>query len=379
MKYSEKKLLGIELFIILLFLVNIFFLQANIYVISLVLIVTFFISVLILGFEDDRHRFKKDGVLLSIIFAIVYEILIYLFGLYVGFLRSSYSLSLLGFAQNIIPFLLITIVSEILRFEFITKGEKKSIFPIITFMLFVLIDTSVNMYNYDLNNQREIVEMICLVFIPSISKNILLTYWMEKFGILANVIYLGITTLIVFLVPIIPDFNKYLQAVIGVIYPIMLYLITRRILKDYNKEKEYKNIKAKRITTIALAAFILVIVALSSGIFKYRFLTIGSGSMRNELYVGDVIIVKKLDKDEFKEIEVGTILVFKKENKIVVHRVVEIDDSGDFVIYYTKGDYNKDRDNWVVTERDIIGSTRYKIPLVGLPSIWLKDFVERRH
>lgn len=378
MKNSEKKLLFIELFMILLFLINIFFLQANNYIISIALIIMFFISVFILGYEEDRHRFKKDGILLSIIFSVVYEILIYLSGLYVGFLRSSYSLSLFGLIQNIIPFILIAVTSEILRYEFITKGDRKRSLFILTLLLFVLIDTSVNMFTYNLNSGREIVEMLCLVFIPSISKNILLTYWMKKFGVLANIIYLAIQSIISFLVPIIPDFNKYLQAIIAVVYPIIIYFITKRILKDTKNDDIEKNKKVKTISYIFLMIFIVIIVALTSGIFKYFFLTVGSGSMRNELQVGDVIIVKKLNENEFDQIEVGTILVFKIENKVVVHRVIEIEKGNDYISIYTKGDNNKDRDNWVVKKENIIGLTKHKIPLIGLPSVWLYRVVEGR-
>lgn len=378
MKNSEKKLLFIELFMILLFLINIFFLQANNYIISIALIIMFFISVFILGYEEDRHRFKKDGILLSIIFSVVYEILIYLSGLYVGFLRSSYSLSLFGLIQNIIPFILIAVTSEILRYEFITKGDRKRSLFILTLLLFVLIDTSVNMFTYNLNSGREVVEMLCLVFIPSISKNILLTYWMKKFGVLANIIYLAIQSIISFLVPIIPDFNKYLQAIIAVVYPIIIYFITKRILKDTKNDDVEKNKKVKTISYIFLMIFIVIIVALTSGIFKYYFLTVGSGSMRNELQVGDVIIVKKLNENEFDEIEVGTILVFKIENKVVVHRVIEIEKGNDYISIHTKGDNNKDRDNWVVKKENIIGLTKHKIPLIGLPSVWLYRVVEGR-
>ena len=138
---------------------------------------------------------------------------------------------------------------------------------------------------------------------------------------------------------------------------------------DYKKHTNF-------VVTTAIGIFLLVIIALTSGIFKYYFLTIGSGSMEKELYVGDVVIVEKLNKKELKKIDIGTIIVFKMQNKVVVHRVVEISkDDGKF-IYKTKGDNNEENDNWVVTESNLIGMTEHKIPLIGLPSVWLYEFVE---
>jgi signal peptidase len=376
MKVSEKKLLFLEVFMILMLIINIFFLQTNIYIISLFIIVMFFGSALVLGYESDRHRFKKDGILLSIIFAIVFEILVYLFGLYVGFLRSGYSITVMGIIQNITPFILVVVTGEILRYEFMTKGEKKMIFFFLTLIAFILLDTSIGMYRYNINSSRVVVEVVCLVFIPSITKNILLTYWVKKFGVTANITYLLITTLVTFIIPILPNLNKYLEAIIALVYPAIVYFISKKILKETVNYDKRKSKKFNKILGGILFVFMLILIALTSGVFKYYFLTIGSGSMQKTLYVGDVIIVKKLDAKELNEIDVGTIIVFKMENKVVVHRVVEIKKDNGLLLFYTKGDNNKERDNWVVTENNLIGTTKHKIPVIGLPSVWLYEFVE---
>ena len=64
------------------------------------------------------------------------------------------------------------------------------------------------------------------------------------------------------------------------------------------------------------------------------------------------------------------------QNKVVVHRVTEINKDDGIYIFRTKGDNNKEEDNWVVTEANLIGLTNHKIPLIGLPSVWLYEFVE---
>lgn len=376
MKKSEIKLLILEIFMILLFLANLIFLEADNYIIAMTIVVMFFISTFILGYEEDRHRFKKDGILFAIIFGLAYEIFIYVSGIFIGFLKSGYSLSLFTLLMNILPFAMIITTGEVLRYVFLTKGERKTIFYVLTFILFVLIDTSANIFQYDITNSRVLVEVICLILLPSIAKNILLTYWMKRFGIYANIVYLCITSLLVFIVPIIPDFNKYLQAVIALIYPIIVYFITRRVLRENVSADTQIKRSANRIVSIAIIIFLLVIIALTSGIFKYYFLTIGSGSMEKELFVGDVVIVKKLKKSELKEIREGTIIVFRMQNKVVVHRVTRITKEDGVFLFRTKGDNNEEEDNWVVTEDNLIGLTEYKIPFVGLPSVWLYEFVE---
>ena len=379
MRKSEKKLLALEIFMILLFLVNLLFLQADNYIIAMAIIIIFFISTFILGYEEDRRRFKRDGILIAIIFSLVYELFIYLSGIFVGFLRSGYSLSPIIIIRNILPFLMIILTGEILRHEFIVKGERKRIFYFLTLILFVLIDSSANIFKYNITSSRVAIEAICLVIIPSISKNLLLTYWMKKFGIMANTIYLCITSLLIFVIPILPDFNKYLQAVIALIYPAIVYFITRKLLKDYNTKLSPTNKMLTRVATIVLIILSGAMIVLTSGIFKYYFLTIGSGSMRDKIDIGDVIIVKKLKPNELNQIQKGSVLVFKMESRIIVHRVVEIKKDNDgSLLFKTKGDNNKDVDNWVVPEGAVIGTTNHVIPLIGLPSVWLYEFVEGR-
>ena len=92
-------------------------------------------------------------------------------------------------------------------------------------------------------------------------------------------------------------------------------------------------------------------------------LTVISYSMYPTLNRGDLILVKGTTPEE---IEVGTVVVFRHEKGLAVHRVVEID--GDKIV--TKGDANPKEDD-PITYDDIvgrvpsIGNSLLKIPLVG--------------
>ena len=59
---------------------------------------------------------------------------------------------------------------------------------------------------------------------------------------------------------------------------------------------------------------------------------------------------------------------------IVVHRIVKKSVLyGDF-IYQTKGDANKDNDNWIVRDSDVIGVVKKRVPLIAWPSVKLNEF-----
>jgi signal peptidase len=93
---------------------------------------------------------------------------------------------------------------------------------------------------------------------------------------------------------------------------------------------------------------------------------VSSGSMIPTLNVGDIIVVK--DKDSFKSLQVGDIIVFHSpagDGRVIVHRIysMTIDQYG--VAIYTKGDNNPAPDGWVVRESHYIGKVVFTLPYLG--------------
>ena len=374
MKSSEKKILTLEIVSLIFLLLNLLLFKLdNIYIIFTFLLLLLIVLNLITGFEKNRKRFKKDGIILSIIFTLSYLFIIYVSGLFLGFQRNGYSLSLLNIFRNSFPILVVILVSEFFRFELNTKSENQKSLIVLSSILFILVDINIAMQVYDFSNLNDLLEMAALVTLPSITKNILLTYFSLKFGFASTLIYQIIMELYIYLVPILPDFNIYLESIITFIYPLILLKITKLMLKaDEKKEEVVKGKNISRFVNIFIILIMFVIVLLTSGIFKYYFLSIGSGSMTPNINKGDVVIVEKYNENELENIEKGDILVYKKENQVVVHRVVEVN-QGDEITFRTKGDNNDDEDAWIINEKDVIGIAKFRIPLVGYPTVWLNE------
>ena len=66
-------------------------------------------------------------------------------------------------------------------------------------------------------------------------------------------------------------------------------------------------------------------------------------------------------------------VIFEKSKRFVVHRVVNIEIVDGVTRYYTKGDANEDLDAGYITDADIVGITDFKIPYIGMPTLWLND------
>jgi signal peptidase len=70
-------------------------------------------------------------------------------------------------------------------------------------------------------------------------------------------------------------------------------------------------------------------------------------------------------------------LVFKKDELVVTHRIIDIIEHNNEKIYKTKGDNNEDEDNFVVNQDEVLGYVIYKVPYIGYPTILLDEFLDR--
>ena len=84
----------------------------------------------------------------------------------------------------------------------------------------------------------------------------------------------------------------------------------------------------------------------------------------------DFIIVGKLSKK-------GTILVYNHDKKIIVHRIVKVINNNGNISFITKGDNNNANDSWTVSSNDVIGTTRFKIKYIGMPTVMLNDLLNK--
>jgi len=103
------------------------------------------------------------------------------------------------------------------------------------------------------------------------------------------------------------------------------------------------------------------------------FYVVSSGSMIPTLNIGDVIVVR--DGRSFEGVQVGDIIVFHEpssKDKVIVHRVIQIQEEGKIRTLRTQGDNNPSPDRWQVLERDYLGRVIFTIPYVGRITGWLQ-------
>ncbi|WP_017187649.1 signal peptidase I SipW [Alkalibacillus haloalkaliphilus] len=121
------------------------------------------------------------------------------------------------------------------------------------------------------------------------------------------------------------------------------------------------------ILAVVLMAVTVISVKASGGepeIFGYQIKTVLSGSMEPEFQTGSVIAVIP-DGDMTRFVE-GDVITFMEEDRLVTHRVVDVVESGDNVMYETKGDNNNAPDRDLVLSDNVVAEyTGFTIPYVG--------------
>ena len=380
MKKGYNKILILEIILLIFLIFNSFvFKMANVYVVTALLVPFLILTFMLMGFEKENFRNKKDVLLNIIICLLIYYFVTYFLGLFTGFIRTSYSLSFINIIKNIFPVILLIVVSELLRYELFTKSKGNIPCFAIGYVVFVLIDVNLSVHMYDVTSYLGLTKMICLVVFPSVTKNILLIYLTQKVGYSNAIVYRLLTDLSTYLLPIFPDFGEYINVLLKTVLPVAIMARLNNMFNYYElrkiKSSKYNRRKLIIYTFITIALF--VIVTLTSGLFTYQALTIGSGSMSPKIEKGDIVILKKVKKSELKTINKGDVLVYNHDDKIIVHRVVEILNANGQTSFITKGDNNDTKDSWVIKEDEVIGTVKLKIKYLGMPTVALNELLNK--
>ncbi len=373
MKASVKKILTIEIIMLITILSGFFIpylFENERYIIFLLIIgiATYFA----VGIDFSRHRKEKDALKSLIIYLLLFFMLSYLAGLFIGFNRTIYSFGLTNLANNIAPTILLIILTEILRYQFIKKSNKHKIVVILSAIIFTSIDICIANTYYNLAIQNQLYEFIGLIIMCGITKNILMTVMALRYDYMVSITYRLVMDLYEFIIPIIPGFGPYVKSIVLIVYPIILTVLMYKGDKIKVNDKPEQKIKHGAIY-VSISIILVILVALNSGFFKYQTLVVGSNSMNKYIYRGDVVLIDKIDTDSHKNLKKGDILAFKSHSKIIVHRIYKVIKRGENYYFVTKGDNNNQADQGIVEPGDVLGKVILRIKKVGLPSIWLSD------
>ena len=335
--------------------------------------ITYFIS------REETIRYKdQNNKAQSLIVALIIYLIIYFFlGIIFGYQRTPYGKDILSIMKNLWAFGSIIFLQEYVRNSMIRNEPKKIINFIIIALLFSFANVSYTSFISHLSDVREVFTYTAAVLIPLFVTHAALTYLSYVGGMRLPIIYRCLIYLSEFIVPIIPNLDWFLTAVIGLSLPLIVfvYISYVHIVKT---ERLSRRTKRKYNPIVYFPTFILIVVVVCFviGIFKYQPIAVLSGSMSPTFNRGDAVIVKKLNDEEKTNLKKGDIIEFASGSKYVVHRIAEVtNDRYGNRIFITKGDANNANDAGQVEYENIIGKVSFVVPYIGYPSVWLSGMI----
>lgn len=324
------------------------------------------------GFPRDNNYFKKLGVRYAIIYCFIYIIGLYCLGFLTGFSHSVYSHTIINLFNNVFPVLIITISMEMIRYIICKKSNNNTKSLVFITIIYILYDLLLTINYYDLSSSKQIFLFLCLEFCSITARHILFTYITYNISLIPTLILAITLKIFWFIVPVIPSLGDYINSVLGILMPYLLYLKMRKMIKsnDYQKIKKSK----KGVCFIIIFMIIATIIVLVAGIGKYKIVAIGSDSMNPVYYKGDAVIYEKVSTSLIKEED---ILVFSSGGRTITHRVVEIIEKGNTLYFRTKGDNNNSIDIDLVSSNDVFGKVKYIVKYVGYPTVIIQEIFNK--
>lgn len=373
MKKGYKKILILSLVLISIFLLDLFifnFFSSYKMILFLLILLIFFDIFFVI--EKDNHRYVKNVIFEISIFIISFFLLYYLLGLFIGLAKNSDYLNFYGLRVFIIPLIIYTILKEILRYNMLNKADNNTLCTIIVVNVFIILDMAYIIDYTSTLGKYLILKLIALSILPIISRNISYSYISKKMGYKPIITFDLIFGLYPYLIQIVPNPSEYIVSIIQLVVPVIFaFNMLKFITKKEDKFKDSTDYKRKLKSSISPAIIIIILVYLYSGYFKYHAVAIATGSMTPKINKGDVVIIDR--KYNYESLEEGDIIAFKKDNYIIVHRIIKKIKINNSYAYYTKGDANNSVDDILIEKNIYVGKEKIKIPGIGYPTVWFSE------
>lgn len=315
---------------------------------------------------------SKMVLLLIAVTGLLYVMLYYLSALSVGFTRTGYGLRFEVITKYILPIAAIIVSSELIRFVLCAQHGRAG--KVFAYFICLVAEVLIRANLSGITSFSRFMDVVALAFFPGILYNLLFNYLTVRYGFLPNIVYRALTVWIFYLIPYGSAISDGIVAMANLLLPLVIWLFIDSLFerkKRYALGRQNRFTRALSMVLTAVAVAILIGVAmLISNHFTYGALVIATESMTGELNKGDIAIFEKYE-DQF--LQEGQVIVFEKDDSVIVHRIVDIKIINEETRYYTQGDVNDNQDPGWRTDADIVGLVNVKLPFLGMPTLWLRS------
>ena len=343
--------------------------------VNIIIWIALFVYLLISNSKTHKRIGNTKYYLKTMVLAIIaYLLAFFALGFITGFSKSGYDRSLYGILMNSIRYILPLIGIELFRSNVLIPNKENKLVIVGFTILLMLMEIDYNLINNYLNHTEKLFQYIATSIIAIISYNIVFSFLVFKGSHTMTLLFRIPKELFLLIMPFYPS-NWFMESIFNIITPAILYFLYRYVITYREKHKASRRTKGiSKVGLITSVTISVLLMLFMLGFFKCEPIGILSNSMYPTFSRGDIIIYEKFEESNLKNLEKGSIIIYRIGNQSVAHRVVNVIHENGETLYQTMGDNNNAPDTKYVKVSQIQGVYRFHIKYIGYPSVWLNEF-----
>ncbi len=304
-------------------------------------------------------------------------------GVLLGFGHSPYSRGLFQVTQNIWYLATFIFALEMSRAYLLTVWGRWN-----SFLAFLLVSLIVGAVWFapgqfeSAANQDRGLQVFGRTFMPGASESVMASFLASLGGPVPAFIYHLSMEAFRWVSPILPQLEWQVAAFVGTLAPTLAMLIVRDVYGSGQRAvagtaamPEAEASEGRGVSPLALLAgsLMVALIWINTGVFGFQPFLVSGHSMEPNFTPGDVVFARDIDPSSLK---VGDIIRVRRPQGSVMHRIIEMKQTRDGMVFVTKGDNNNTADA-PITEAQVEGKIVFEVPYVGWAPIAIKNAVGR--
>ena len=338
-------------------------------------LVSALVARIFLAGERDRLRHKTEKSLIIGSVLAVWFVVYFSTGMIVTYTHNAVAASVQAIATNLVAFGITAFCMEYMRHAImVLVGRRNGVwFGLVVSIVFAIEQISL-MQVVGLHSVIDGIKLTVSNIVPALVSSTLLTYLAFNAGLGPQLTYRFGILAVLYLPPIIPKYDWYIAGISWLLLAVATYVVIDRTRKDVAISGRHYH-RARQASNVIFVVVMIMLSLFMVGAFSYQPQVIMSNSMIPVFSRGSMVIV---EKKSAVDVRVGDIIQYKAPDKMVTHRVIQIDladDGSGEQVFITKGDNNPSAD-MPVKPAQIVGIIRAEIPYIGYPTVWLKEMMK---
>jgi hypothetical protein len=303
---------------------------------------------------------------------IIYFIVIYVLGIFSGYVKTTYSLSTFMIIISLIAM-------EIFRYILINANRDSDMFPFLTTLILIVLEIASVLDPNVLISTSSLVVYLATIVTPIVIRNILLTLYVQHVNIGIAIIYSIIVLQYRSIIPIVPNLGEFTYSYAEILLSFLVLTMSYRvIIKNY---EGYPMIGLKDgMSLFDFLLFFLFVVfgVLISGVTPIQMYVTENKIKNVSIEAGDApivikgvnpfklqekdIIMYQTDNDELKIYAINTLEIIKPEtaNEVEVRKLYVL---------------NEDNELYLLDNKRIKAKVLYNLKYVFKPSLEIKKYL----